>query len=114
MRRFEGDRHGPAAENPGVRGLREDRRRLGAPADVPEMRRDTVLRRLAQSPCDETRQGHRPPGDSLGGAGRAMVVLLSPRFPPRVLTPRDLANGMAARRPRQERINAGLLAFLKA
>ena len=48
------------AQAAGMRGVREDRLRMGAPADVPGMRRDAVLRQFAQPAREQHAQasGH--------------------------------------------------------
>ena len=58
---------------------------LGASADLSAVRDDPVLRQLAESARDETREGERPSRDRLGGAWRAMVVLLPGRRLRRIL-----------------------------
>src|SRR5262245_60352388 len=62
-----------------MRGMRENRLEVGSPAHVPDVRRDAVLRFLA----DETRHracAHdRPPGRGLRRTGRTLALLLSRR-----------------------------------
>src|SRR2546428_8796130 len=74
---------------------------MGPPAYLPGMWRHPLLRRLAQPTCHETRARDRPSGHRVGGAGRALAVLLSGRrvrgilmVPPRV----GVARGLPAAR----------------
>ena len=62
-------RAGQASEGAGLRGMREGALPLGAPADLPDVRRDVVLRFLAQSPRNQPCEGKRPPGDRVSRAG---------------------------------------------
>ena len=53
--------------------------RLGPPAHVSGVRHDALLRRLAQPPRHQARTREQASRDRLGGAGGALVVLLSGR-----------------------------------
>src|SRR5258708_38828268 len=81
-------------EAPGVRGVREDREYVVAPADLPELRGQPLLRLLAEPPRQQARAGLRPPGRLLGGAGRALAVLLPVRRLRGVLRPRRAATSL--------------------
>src|SRR5260370_23432588 len=81
-------------EAPGVRGVREDREYVVTPADLPELRGHAVLRLIAEPPRQQARAGLRPPGRLLGGAGRALVVLLPGRRRRGVLSPRRAATSV--------------------
>ena len=70
---------GEAPETSRVRRVRQDACPLGAPADVPGMRLDAVLRQLTQSARIASRAKQRTRRDRVGGAGRALAVLLSGR-----------------------------------
>src|SRR5262245_30677918 len=63
----------------------EDRRPLGAPADVPELRQGRLLRQLAEPACHGALPRGRSPADPLRRAGRGLVLLLRRR--PRVRAP---------------------------
>src|SRR5262249_34234363 len=62
-----------------VRRVRQDRRAVGPPADLPGMRGDALLRQLAESARDEARAGQRTSGDRVGRTRRTLAVLLSRR-----------------------------------
>ena len=66
--------------------MRQDQVALGSPAHVPELQCDAVLRQLPEPARDETRARERPSGHRIGGAGRAMAVLLPGRRVRRVLS----------------------------
>src|SRR2546428_5097247 len=68
-----------------MRGVREDRLELGSSAHVPDVRRHALLRLLAESPRVEAREGKQPSGHRVGGAGRALDVLLPGRGVRRIL-----------------------------
>ena len=69
-----------------LRRMREDRRAVGAPAHLPVVRRHTLLRFVAESPCVQARARQPASGGRLGGAGRALAVLLSGRRVRRILS----------------------------
>ena len=53
---------------------------MGAPADMPGVWTDIVLRRLAKPETrNKARSCHEPPGDRLCGVGRTVAVLLPGR-----------------------------------
>ena len=66
--------------------MREDRFLLGASADVPDVRRNAVLRQLAESARQQTRACQWTSGNRIGAAGRTLVVLLSGRRLYRILS----------------------------
>ena len=59
--------------------MRQDPEPLDAPAHVPDVRRHAVLRLVAEPSRQYTRARQHASGDCVGGAGRAMAVLLSGR-----------------------------------
>jgi hypothetical protein len=65
--------------------MREDRFGMGSLADMSTVRRDTLLRQLAQSARQQTCAFGCSSGNSIRAAGRALVVLLSRRRVLRVL-----------------------------
>ena len=52
---------------------------MGAPADMPGVWTDIVLRRLAEQTRNKARTRDQPPGDRLCGVGRTVAVLLPGR-----------------------------------
>ncbi len=61
-----------------MRRMREDRRILGASADLPGMmRRHALLRQLAEPSRQPTRASERTPCDCVSAARRALAILLS-------------------------------------
>jgi hypothetical protein len=60
-----------------MRGVREDRRRLGSSADLPDMWSHALLRQLAKPSCEQTRARERASSDRVRATRRALVVLLS-------------------------------------
>src|SRR2546423_13261416 len=62
-----------------MRRVREDRRAMGPSSDLPNLRRDAVLRQFAEQARHQTRARERPCGHRFGSARRALVVLLSRR-----------------------------------
>src|SRR5690606_3068988 len=71
--------------------MREDGRFLGLPSHLPVVRRDALLRQLGEPACHATCAGHRPPRRRIGGAGRAVALLLSGSAHGSLLTPRPVA-----------------------
>ena len=69
-----------------MRRVREDRRRLGSSADLPDMWRHLVLRQFAKPAREQTRARQWPPGHRIGGARRTVAVLFRGRRLRRVLT----------------------------
>ena len=61
-----------------VRSLRENRRAMGAPAHLPDVRHDALLRFLAEPSRQQTRAATAP-GHRLGGTRRALALLLPGR-----------------------------------
>ena len=59
---------------------------MGAPAHLPDVRCDALLRQLTEQARDATRAGHQPSCYRIGRAGRALALLLSGRFVRRILT----------------------------
>jgi hypothetical protein len=59
--------------------MRENRRKMGPSADLPGVRHDAVLRRLAKSPRHQARADEQTSRDRIRGARGALVVLLSRR-----------------------------------
>jgi hypothetical protein len=49
--------------------INHDGRHPGASTHLPDLRRDPVLRQLAEPSWDSSRPGHRTSGKRLGGAG---------------------------------------------
>src|SRR5262245_29555439 len=72
-----------------MRGLREDRRALGASANVSGMRWHEVLRRLAEPSCQQTLPVELASRHRIGRAGRAVALLLPGRRLHGVLRRRD-------------------------
>ena len=70
---------GQVATPPGVRGVRRDRCRVGASAHLPGVRRDAVLRLVAEPSRQQARARQPARGDRVRGARRALVVLLRRR-----------------------------------
>ncbi|CAA9527597.1 MAG: hypothetical protein AVDCRST_MAG67-4172, partial [uncultured Solirubrobacteraceae bacterium] len=68
-----------ASRDRGLRGVPEDRRALGAPADVPELRQGRLLRQLAQPPRHRASRGVQPPGRPLRRARRGLELVLPRR-----------------------------------
>ena len=62
-----------------LRGMPRERRHLGAPADVPELRADRVLRQLAQPARIAPRARDRARDRSLGRAGGGLELVLRRR-----------------------------------
>ncbi|CAA9477227.1 MAG: hypothetical protein AVDCRST_MAG30-546, partial [uncultured Solirubrobacteraceae bacterium] len=69
----------PSGARRGVRGVPEDRRLVDAPARVPDLREDRLLRRLAQPPRDRPRARDGASDHPLRRARRGLVLLLSRR-----------------------------------
>ena len=76
---IDADHDRAAGQAPRVRGVRQDRRALGAPADVPAVRRDALLRQLTQPSREQACARDRASGDRLRRTRRALVVLLPGR-----------------------------------
>ena len=68
-----------------MRGMRKDRRQLGSSSNVPAMRRNVVLRQLAEQAREQTRARKRTSGDRIRSAGGAVDVLLPGRRVLRIL-----------------------------
>ena len=71
--------------------MRQDGQQLGPPAHLPGMRPDSLLRQLPKSPRNQARGSDWASGYRVGGAGRALAVLLSGCSCRRVLTTLQLA-----------------------
>src|SRR5512141_2100011 len=71
---------------PAVRGMHQDGRFLGAPAHLPTVRGDAVLRQFAEPSRQQARAREQAPRPCFGGAWRALAILLSGRPDGRVLT----------------------------
>src|ERR1051325_2414671 len=69
-----------------MRRVREDRIELGASAYVPDVRRHTLLRQLAEPARNEARTNDDAPGHCVGGTWRTVAVLLPRRCLRRVLS----------------------------
>lgn len=69
-----------------MRRVRENRRAMDAFAHLSAMRRDFVLRQLAESARQQTRARGGTSGDRLSATGRTLVVLLPGRRFQRILT----------------------------
>ena len=67
------------AESAAVRGVRQDRRALGAPAHVSDLRRHALLRLLAEPAREQARAHVGAPGHRVGRTGRTLALLLSGR-----------------------------------
>ena len=65
-----------AAGEARMRGMRQDRRPVGAPADVSDLRRDALLRQLAEPAHHEARPRDRTSRGRISRAGGALAVLL--------------------------------------
>ena len=65
--------HEASRAAPRLRGLPEDRRPVGAPADVPGVRQGRLLRQLAEQARDRALPRDRAPADPLGRAGRGLA-----------------------------------------
>ena len=68
-----------AASSARLRGMREDGEHLDAPAHVPLVREDRLLRQLTEQARDGALPGDRASADPLGRAVRGMVVVLRRR-----------------------------------
>jgi len=68
-----------------MRGMREDRFTLGPFADLPDVRRDTLLRQLSKSSRQQTRARNRASSHRLCSTWRTLVVLLFRRRVCRIL-----------------------------
>src|SRR6476646_467667 len=66
--------------------LHQERVAMGTPADLPELRRDALLRFVAEPARDQARPRQWAPGRRISGAWRALAVLLRRRGVRRVLT----------------------------
>src|SRR5581483_1746127 len=62
-----------------MRRMRQDRRRMGAFADLSVLRTDALLRLVAESARQQTRAGDPSSGDCLGRTGRTLALLLPRR-----------------------------------
>ena len=62
-----------------MRRVRQDRRAVGAFANMSGMRRDVVLRQLTESTRQQTRTRDWTPRDCVRAARRTLAVLLSGR-----------------------------------
>ena len=71
------DRNAQAAEGARVRGVHQDSCAVGAPAHLPDVRVDAVLRFVAEPAREQARPCQPASGRGLGGAGRALALLLS-------------------------------------
>ena len=69
-----------------MRRVCEDRRLVGPSSHVSAMRRDLVLRQLAESAREQTRARDRASGDRFRATQRTLVVLLSGRRFLRILS----------------------------
>ncbi|CAA9317565.1 MAG: conserved hypothetical protein, partial [uncultured Cytophagales bacterium] len=61
-----------------VHRVHPDRRRMGAPADLPDLRRNPLLRRLQKQARHQTLPPQRPPRRGLRRTRRTMAVVLRP------------------------------------
>src|SRR4051794_27530210 len=81
--------HAPRPDQPGghsvehgrLLGVSEDRRTLGPPARVHDLRGNRLLRQLAEPARDQARARYRAPDRALTRAGRELVLLLPGRLP---------------------------------
>lgn len=78
----------------------EDRERLGSFAHLPDLRRNPVLRQLAESAREQTCPRQRPSGDRLGRTRGALALLLPGRRLCSVLTQLAWGRGRATGRMR--------------
>src|SRR5215211_5020195 len=69
-----------------MRGVREDRREMGASAHVPGVRHHAMLRQLAEQARQQARAQQWSPGRRIRRTRRAVAVLLSRRVVRRVLS----------------------------
>src|SRR5258707_9936993 len=79
MRAHQRNDQGEARENAAMRGVREDRRALGASPHLSDLRRHALLRLVAQQAREPARARNHAPGYRFSGAWGALVVLLSGR-----------------------------------
>src|SRR5262249_40185974 len=79
LRAHRSNRRRQAAQAPRLRGMRQDRGDVDAPADVPDLRRHAVLRLVTQPPRKPPRTCRPPSGRGVRRAGRALALLLSRR-----------------------------------
>ena len=77
LRTHHGGLDGEVGQAPGMHRVCENRSTVGSPAHLPGVRDYAVLRQLTQPARQQARSRPPSPGRRLGGAGRAVVVLLS-------------------------------------
>src|SRR5262245_20719558 len=77
--------------------MRQDRRLVGPPADLPSVRADPLLRLLAEPAREQARARVEPSGGGVGGAWRALALLLPRRCV------RGVLNGCDEGTPRSQR-----------
>lgn len=102
-------RDGPRGAAIRVRRMRQDRRHVGAPANVSGVRRHPLLRQLTQPSRDATRAGDWASGGRFRGAGRTLAVLLPGQHVREILTT-SAAGRNAMVPPGSTRSNASAMA----